>query len=85
MSPHRRGHEALASTLLRGRNLVFLTIREIRTTKPDETKKGRSKTRAKFFYTSVPANGIEWNIKAATKGTLCVYVIGRAQAGVYMG
>ena len=30
-------------------------------------------------------NGIEWNIKAASKGTLWVHVIGRVQAGVYMG
>ena len=30
-------------------------------------------------------NGIEWNIKAASKGTLWVHVIGRAQASVYMG
>ena len=30
-------------------------------------------------------NGIEWNIKADSKGTLWAHVIGRAQAGVYMG
>ena len=30
-------------------------------------------------------NGIEWNIKAASKGTLWVHVIGRAQGSVYMG
>ena len=29
-------------------------------------------------------NGIEWSIKAASKGTLWVNVIGRAQASVYM-